>query len=72
MLYILIFNKPFLANFASSKNVYSCLNACTSLSICHRNVHGIYQNLSWILLNANKHILVHAIALLVLIFQQFK
>ena len=39
-------HKPFLANFVGSKNVYTCLNV--SLSIWHRNVHGIYQNLSWI------------------------
>jgi hypothetical protein len=30
-----IFNKPFLADFVSSKNVYSCLNAC------------IFDNMAW-------------------------
>jgi hypothetical protein len=29
-----------------------------SLSIWHRNVHGIYQSLSWISLNANKLVFV--------------
>ena len=51
MLYVLIFNKPFLANFVSSKNVYSCLNAC------------IFDNMAWkcawhISLNVNKLVLV--------------
>ena len=54
MLYVLIFNKPFLANLVSSKNVYMHV----SLSIWDRNVHAIHQNLSWISLNANKLVLV--------------
>ena len=41
VLYVLIFKSPFLATFVSSKNAYTCLNACISLLIWHRNVHGI-------------------------------
>jgi hypothetical protein len=36
MLYVLIFNKPFLANFVSSKNVYNCLNACIFLNMASK------------------------------------
>jgi hypothetical protein len=40
-----------------------------SLSIWHRNGHGIYQHLIWISLNA-KYTCFRVIALLVLILQQ--
>ena len=36
MLYVLIFNKPFLANFVSSKNVYTCLNACIFVNMASK------------------------------------
>jgi hypothetical protein len=36
MLYVLIFNKPFLANFVNSKNVYTCLNACIFLNMASK------------------------------------
>jgi hypothetical protein len=36
MLYVLIFNKPFLANFFSSKNVYTCLYACIFVNMASK------------------------------------
>ena len=58
MLYVLIFNKPFLANLVSSKNVYACLNACIFVNMASKCAWHIYQNLSWIWLSANKLVLV--------------
>ena len=36
--YVLILNKPFLANFVSSKNIYSCLNACIFVKMASKCV----------------------------------
>jgi hypothetical protein len=67
MLYVLIFNKPFSANFFSSKNVYACLYACIFVNMASKCA---WHTSKFKLDIAECHFSV--IALLVLIFQQFK